>query len=374
MILPGSTLGMLGGGQLGKMFTVAAQTMGYRVVVLDPDLRSPAGSIADEHLCAGFSDPQALRRMADLCQVVTIEFENIPAQALRDLSSEVPVYPSASAVEIAQNRIREKTYIRKIGLKTAEFAVLEKAGDIDGIDPGFVFPAILKVAEFGYDGKGQIAVGSLTEVSAAFESLGCVACVLEQRIDLALEVSVILARGEGQAPLAFPVAENEHRAGILHQTMVPASLPAALQQQAQAQAVKLAEALDYHGVLAVEFFVTGDGELLINEMAPRTHNSGHYTLDACITSQFEQQVRAICGLPFGDVRLLSPVAMINLLGDLWADGAPDWMQLLSNPAAKLHLYGKHEPRPGRKMGHFCLLDDSVEVLRQRPEQIFQALT
>ena len=374
MILPGATIGMLGGGQLGRMFTVAARTMGYRVVVFDPDPASPAGAIADEHVAAGYDDVAALRRMGERCAVVTTEFENIPARALRELADSTVVCPSADAVEKTQNRIREKRFIRDAGLKTAPFAVIESRGDIDALPDDFTFPAILKIAEFGYDGKGQVVVSSKEETSAAFTELGEAACVLEQRIDLALEVSVVLARSADGAVSCFPVAENEHRDGILHRTSVPAAIDEALQQAAQRQAIHLAEQLGYCGVMAVEFFVDRDGELLVNEIAPRTHNSGHYTLDACITSQFEQQLRAICGLPFGATTLLSPVAMINLLGDLWQGGDPDWAGLLAHPAVKLHLYGKAEARPGRKMGHFCWLGDDIAMLRERSEQAFRALS
>ena len=374
MILPGATIGMVGGGQLGRMFTVAARTMGYRVVVLDPDPSSPAGSIADQHLCAAYTDAAALAQMASLCEVITTEFENIPADTLRRLAAKTAVHPSGDAVEKTQNRIREKRFIRETGLKTAEFAVIERVADIDALaSSGFQFPAILKIAEFGYDGKGQVVVDSIDTVRTAFARLHEAPCVLEQRIDLALEVSVVLARGEDGVVECFPVAENEHRNGILHCSVVPAALSDALQHEAQVQAIRLARALDYRGVMAVEFFVDQAGELLVNEIAPRTHNSGHYSLDACVTSQFEQQLRAICGLPFGATTLLSPVVMINLLGDIWERQMPDWGGLLSHPDIKLTLYGKAEPRPGRKMGHFCWLGEDVAQLRAQAEQAFRAL-
>ncbi len=373
MILPGATIGMLGGGQLGRMFTVAARTMGYRVVVLDPDPASPAGSIADEHIQADYRDDEALRRMGERCAVVTTEFENIPADSLRRLAQWTAVCPNADAVEKTQNRIREKRFIRDTGLATAPFAVIETAADIDALPEDFVFPAILKIAEFGYDGKGQIVVGSVAETRAAFAELDEAACVLEQRIDLALEVSVVLARSADGQVSCFPVAENAHRNGILHRSTVPAAIDEAVQRQAQQQAMRLAEALAYQGVMAVEFFVARDGALLVNEIAPRTHNSGHYSIDACITSQFEQQLRAICGLPFGTTTLLSPVVMVNLLGDLWLDGDPDWGALLAHPEVKLHLYGKAEPRPGRKMGHFCWLGSDAAELKTVSESAFRAL-
>ncbi len=375
MILPGATIGMLGGGQLGRMFTMAARSMGYRVVVLDPDPSSPAGSLANQHICASYTDAEALAQMASLCEVVTTEFENIPADTLRQLAAKTVVYPSAEAVEKTQNRIREKRFICDTGLKTAEFAVIESPSDIDSLaSSGFRFPAILKIAEFGYDGKGQLVVHSVDETRDAFAMLEQAPCVLEQRVDLALEVSVVLARAVDGTVSCFPVAENEHRNGILHRSVVPAAAAEALQMVAQEQTIRLAQALDYRGVMAVEFFIDQAGELLVNEIAPRTHNSGHYSLDACVTSQFEQQLRAICGLPLGATTLLSPVVMVNLLGDLWQHRDPDWAGLLADPAVKLHLYGKAEPRPGRKMGHFCWLGEDAARLRDQAEQAFQALT
>lgn len=374
MILPGATIGMLGGGQLGRMFTMAAQSLGYRVVVLDPDPSSPAGSLANQHLCASYTDAEALAQMASLCEVVTTEFENIPAEALLQLAAKTTVFPSADAVEKTQNRIREKQFIRDTGLKTAEFAVIERLSDIDSLaSSGFQFPAILKIAEFGYDGKGQVVVHSIDETREAFSTLEQAPCVLEQRVDLALEVSVVLARAVDGAVSCFPVAENEHRDGILHRSVVPAAASETLQAAAQAQAIRLAQALDYCGVMAVEFFIDQAGELLVNEIAPRTHNSGHYSVDACVTSQFEQQLRAICGLPLGATTLLSPVVMVNLLGDLWQAHDPDWAALLADPVVKLHLYGKAEPRPGRKMGHFCCLGDAAAALREQAELAFKAL-
>lgn len=369
MILPGATLGMLGGGQLGCMFTVAAQTMGYRVIVLDPDPHSPAGRIADEHLQAGYCDARALQRLQQVCAAVTTEFENIPAATLRQLAEHIPVRPAAAAVEIAQNRIREKNFILDTGLQTAAFAAISRADDIDQACQAVCFPAILKLAELGYDGKGQIVVDEPAGVKEAFETLAELPCVLEQKIDLDREVSVILARSSRGQSRCFPVAENEHRNGILHKTVAPAGIDDALSAQAQQAATRLADAMNYCGVLAVEFFISRQGELLVNEIAPRPHNSGHYTLDACITSQFEQQLRMVCDLPFGDTRLPLPAVMINLLGDLWQAHDPAWEKLLDDSRVKLHLYGKHEARPGRKMGHFCYLSEDV----CQAENLFRAL-
>ncbi|HPY42343.1 MAG TPA: 5-(carboxyamino)imidazole ribonucleotide synthase, partial [Thiolinea sp.] len=353
MLLPGSTIGMLGGGQLGRMFTIAARTLGYKVIVLEPDPHSPAGQLADQHIQAAYHDEQALTQFGQQCDVITTEFENIPAQALEFLTQFCPVRPSASAVQVAQDRIVEKEFVLSCGLSPVPFAAIRKLEDIPSACAQITFPAILKTARLGYDGKGQITVNKPAEVEQAFQQLKAVDCVLEQRVDLAKEISVVLARSVSGDLQCFPIAENLHRHGILHQTIAPARISEALAEQAKQAASSMAAKLEFIGVMAVEFFVTRQGELLINEMAPRTHNSGHYTLDACITSQFEQQVRMVCELPFGDTRLHTPVVMMNLLGDLWGSSQPIWNELLASPNSKLHLYGKHEARPGRKMGHFC---------------------
>jgi 5-(carboxyamino)imidazole ribonucleotide synthase len=365
MILPGATLGLIGGGQLGRMFTIAARTMGYHVIVLDPDQYSPAGRVADEHISAAYNDAWALKQMASSCDVVTTEFENVPAESLIFLAGHCPVHPSAEALEIAQNRIREKRFIRDQGLGTAPFFAIHDTADIDSAFRQLGGVALLKRAAFGYDGKGQYVVTSAEEAQAAFKAMDGVPCVLEDRVDLALEISVVLARNEEGGLVCYPVAENIHRNGILDQSIVPARITDEIAERAREMALSLADALDYCGVMAVEFFVTANGDLLVNEIAPRPHNSGHYTLDACVTSQFEQQVRTVCGLPFGDVSLLSPVVMVNLLGDVWGDSDPDWAELLSCATAKLHLYGKREARPGRKMGHYCVLaNDSEQAISQ----------
>ena len=370
-LLPGSTIGMLGGGQLGRMFTVAARTLGYRVLVLEPDPHSPAAQLADEHIIAAYDDESALRSFGEKCDVITTEFENIPARTLEFLTQFCPVRPAAKAVEVAQDRIVEKEFVRTCGLSPVPFAAIRELADIHTAT--IQYPAILKTARLGYDGKGQITVHSAQEAQDAFLQLGQVDCVLEQRVALEREISVILARSVAGEVRCFPVAENEHRNGILHQTIVPARISPALAQAAQQAATQIAQCLAFVGVMAVEFFVTTTGELLVNEMAPRTHNSGHYTLDACITSQFEQQVRMVCELPFGDTHLLSPVVMVNLLGDVWHGSQPDWLSLLQNPNTKLHLYGKRDARVGRKMGHYCTLADNATDAIQQAAQIFQAL-
>ena len=364
---------MLGGGQLGRMFTVAARTLGYRVIVLEPDPHSPAAQFADEHIIAAYDDTAALTLFGNACDVVTTEFENIPAKTLEFLTQFCPVRPAASAVEMAQDRIVEKEFVRSCGLLPVPFAAIRRVPDLAAAQELVTFPAILKTARLGYDGKGQATVHDLAEAEAAFVRMGEVECVLEQRVDLACEISVILARSVSGEVRCFPVAENEHRNGILHQTIVPARVAPALAQSAQAAATRIANKLDFVGVMAVEFFITRSGKLLVNEMAPRTHNSGHYTLDACITSQFEQQVRMVCELPFGDTHLLSPVVMVNLLGDVWGDTQPLWLALLQSAHTKLHLYGKREARVGRKMGHYCTLADNADAALAEAGRIFQQL-
>ena len=361
-LLPGATLGMLGGGQLGRYFTLIARQMGYRVVVLDPDPASPAGQMADEHVCADYHDPVALERLA-ACDAITTEFENVPADLLAALAARTRVAPAAAAVAIAQDRASEKNWLADHGFATAPFAVVEFAGELDAACARIGFPAILKVARFGYDGKGQARVATLEEARAAFAEFGGQTCVLEGFVRFDAELSVVLARAYDGALAPFPPAENRHVHGILDVSIVPARLPEAVQRRAVAEAGRLAAALDYVGVLAVEYFVAGEA-LLVNEIAPRPHNSGHYTLDACAASQFEQQLRALCALPFGDARLLTPVVMKNLLGDLWQP-QPDWAALLARPGLKLHLYGKTEARPGRKMGHVNVLGGDALAIVER---------
>jgi 5-(carboxyamino)imidazole ribonucleotide synthase len=359
-ILPGSTLGMLGGGQLGRMFVTAARTMGYEVVVLDPDPHSPAGGLASHHIARDYDDTDALDYLAQHCAVVTTEFENIPAVTLAYLAKSVSVHPSATALHIAQHRKLEKEFFRQQGLGTADFVALENEADLDRARD-FSYPAILKTATLGYDGKGQVVCDGFDELKSAFEQVGKKPCVLEQRIDLACEVSVVLGRSLDGEVTCFPIAENSHANGILDVTQVPASISAEIADAVIDAATRIAHGLEYIGVLAVEFFISTDNQVLVNEMAPRPHNSGHYTLDACDTSQFEQQVRMVCGLPAGSTRLHTPVAMWNVLGDIWPeDGIPQWDAVLKAGQAKLHLYGKKEARPGRKMGHINCLGDTLE--------------
>lgn len=367
VILPPATLGMLGGGQLGRFFVVAAHEMGYKVAVLDPDLNSPAGAIADQHIVAAFDDQNALDVMSQTCAAVTTEFENVPAGTLAYLAKFVPVRPDASCVSIAQNRIQEKTFLRDNHIPHAPFAEIYSAADIDKAATE-LFPGILKVVRFGYDGKGQARVKNAIEARAAFEQFQGETCVLEKMLALDYEISVVLARGADGKIACFPPAENMHTNGILDVSAVPATGSEALINQAEILAAQIAEKMHYVGVLGVEFFVV-NGELFANELAPRPHNSGHYTLDACVTDQFEQQVRALCGLPLGDARAHSAAVMVNLLGDLWyrADkhhaNEPAWNELFDVANLKLHLYGKQQARAGRKMGHFTIIGNNPAEVR-----------
>jgi len=374
MLLPGATIGMLGGGQLGRLFTIAARSLGYKVIVLEPDANSPAGQLAERHFIASYHNETVLDLFGQQCDVITTEFENIPAATLDRLAHYCPVRPAAQAVQVTQDRVVEKNFVQQCGLAPVPFAAIRHTADLEAARQSIRFPAILKTARLGYDGKGQIQVATAEDLAAAFEQLQQVDCVLEQRIELEREISVILARNIVGEVRCFPVAENVHRQGILHQTIAPARISDTLANAAQTAAQTIANALDFVGVMAVEFFVTTTGELLVNEMAPRTHNSGHYTLDACLTSQFEQQVRMVCGLPFGDTQQHTPVVMTNLLGDLWGDSQPSWNALLESPASKLHLYGKLAARPGRKMGHFSTLAPQLDTALVEADRVFARLS
>lgn len=364
-------LGMLGGGQLGRYFVIAARKMGYRVTVLDPDPDSPAACVADRHLIAAFEDPKALAEIAATCAAVSTEFENVPAASLAQLATRLRVAPSAECVMIAQDRIREKGFFRDNDLPVGPFRGIVSREDFE---PASEFPGILKRARFGYDGKGQARVADRAEALAAWEAFGRVPCVLEALVPLDLEVSVVLARASDGQVRAFPVAENRHTNGILDVSIAPARVPDSLAAEAVRIASTLAAKMGYVGTLGVEFFVSG-GRLLLNEIAPRPHNSGHYTIDACPGDQFEQQLRALCGLPLADARALTPAVMVNLLGDIWEarGGAPDWARVLATPGARLHLYGKNEPRIGRKMGHFTVLDASRDAAIERALALRSAL-
>jgi 5-(carboxyamino)imidazole ribonucleotide synthase len=354
MIAPGSWLGLLGGGQLGRMFCMAAQSMGYKVLVLDPASDGPAASVADAHIAADYLDRDALAEFARRCSGATTEFENVPAASLDFLRQHIRVTPAPESVAIAQHRSREKQFLADHGFAVTPFAVLRSPEEANSVD-GNLLPGILKSARFGYDGKGQVRVKSRDELPAAFREIGTDECVLEKFVTLSRELSVIVARTGDDEAVTWPVAENQHCNGILDLSIVPARIPEEQASEARRIALSVARALDYVGVLCVEMFVCDDGSLLVNEIAPRPHNSGHYSIDACVTSQFEQQVRVLAGLPLGAPTQVRPAVMVNILGDVWFDGKtsrePAWERVLRHPEVKLHLYGKAEPRPGRKMGH-----------------------
>ncbi|MGH8762254.1 MAG: 5-(carboxyamino)imidazole ribonucleotide synthase [Nitrosospira sp.] len=382
-IMPGAMLGLLGGGQLGRMFIMAAQSMGYRVTVLDPADHGPSSSIADRHLCADYLDSDALRELGSTCAGVTTEFENVPAESLEILAEHCVVSPAANSVMIAQNRILEKKFLAANGFGVVPYVVIQDSPNSHGLGgvlsqarpelfPG-LFPAILKVSRLGYDGKGQVRVNSAAELDSAFASMNREPCVLEQLLLLEREVSVILARGFDGKVVIFPVSENQHCHGILDTSIIPARVSPAIIENAREIAIQIAEKLDHRGVLCVEFFVLADGRLLVNEIAPRPHNSGHHTIDACVTSQFEQQVRILCGMPLGSTAMHGAAVMVNLLGDLWQQGEPDWERALRHPFVKLHLYGKCAARSGRKMGHYTVLAETVDAALQLALEIKPSL-
>ncbi|MBV8376014.1 MAG: 5-(carboxyamino)imidazole ribonucleotide synthase [Verrucomicrobia bacterium] len=359
VIPPGSTIGLLGGGQLGRMFAIAARRMGYRVHTFEPSPDSPAGQISDREFNGSYTDWDLLEEFVQSVDVVTFEFENIPAQVVDEISRAKTVHPRSEVLHICQNREREKEFLRQHCYPHVPFAVISNQSEMDAALDSIGAPAVLKSADFGYDGKGQQMIYRAN--SFDYSSAGAPRSVLEKWIPFDRELSVVCARNAKAELCVFLASENVHSHHILDYSIVPARIDPKVQRLAQSIAKDIASELKVIGLIAVEFFLTRDNQLLVNELAPRPHNSGHYTIDACLTSQFEQQLRAVCGLPFGSPDLLRPVVMVNLLGDLWQGGrAPDWHPVLKNPQAKLHLYGKLESRPGRKMGHFCVLQDSAE--------------
>jgi 5-(carboxyamino)imidazole ribonucleotide synthase len=368
-ILPGKTIGILGGGQLGRMFAIAARRMGYRVHALDPAPDCPTGQVADVEWSAPYDDVITARKFAAAVDVVTFEFENIPYETLQAVAELVPVHPAPLVLDTCRHRLREKTFLSTHGFPVAAFRAVHNVDELRTALASLGTPAILKTATFGYDGKGQVRINAGDDVDAAWEKMGAAVGVLEAFVPFACELSVIVARTRRGEVACFPVADNEHVHHILDVTVVPARVSEAVQQAAIDLACGVARSLDLVGVLAVELFFLDDGtptgKLIVNELAPRPHNSGHFTFDACITSQFEQQLRAVCGLPLGDVSLLRPVAMANLLGDLWSGGEPKWEKALAFPEVKLHLYGKSDPRPGRKMGHLTATGVDAEHARAR---------
>jgi 5-(carboxyamino)imidazole ribonucleotide synthase len=350
-IAPGAALGLLGGGQLGRMFAMAARRMGYRVHTFSPEDDSPAGQIADLEVTAPYTDLDALRTFARGVEVVTFEFENIPTEAIDAVEALAPVRPSGMALHIAQQRAREKTFLADRGVPTVPFASAESFDELWDAVARVGTPAVIKTAAFGYDGKGQHKVTTPADVEHIWTAIGHQAAVVEKFISLQAEISIIAARGADGDIAMYAPFENRHRDHILDVTTVPAAIAPAVVTEAHDITRTILEELQYVGVLCVEFFLSTDGDLLVNELAPRPHNSGHLTIDAAVTSQFEQQVRAVCGLPLGSTAIPRPAAMANLLGDLWVDGEPNWAAACRFPGVKLHLYGKAEPRPGRKMGH-----------------------
>ena len=380
-ILPGAgetTLGVVGGGQLGRMFVHAAQSMGYFTAVLDPDPASPAGRVSHHHVHADYMDADGLARLGNLCSAITTEFENVPAAALTLLAAFCPVAPAAAAVAIAQDRAAEKAHFVGCGVPCAPYAVIDTAEQLAAVADDLL-PGILKTTRMGYDGKGQVRVSTRAALAAAWAELHSVPCVLEKMLPLAAECSVIVARGRDGQMVHFPPQRNLHRDGILAVTEVDASnMPPALAQQAVDAAKSIASGLQYVGVLCVEFFVLDDGSLVVNEIAPRPHNSGHYTIDACDVSQFDLQVRAMVGLPLVQPRQHSPAAMLNLLGDLWLRAGdqpvtPPWDQVLALPGVHLHLYGKLKPGRGRKMGHLNITGATAADVRRVALQAAQLL-
>ena len=367
-LLPGTTLGVLGGGQLGRMFVHAAQAMGYFTAVLDEDPTSPAGLVSHQHIQTGYQDPEGLARLAEVSDAITTEFENVPAASLNQLAQTLPVAPAGSAVAIAQDRAAEKAHFVRCGVPVAPHAVIETPEQLAAV-PAELLPGILKTARMGYDGKGQVRVKTLEELAQAWDELGRVACVLEKMLPLAHECSVIVARGRDGQIVHLPVQRNLHRDGILAVTEVhEGNLPLAQAQKALAAAKSVAEGLQYVGVLCVEFFVLQDGSLVVNEIAPRPHNSGHYSQNACDVSQFELQVRTMARLPLTQPRQHSPAVMLNLLGDLWfaqgdAAQTPPWAEVLALPGTHLHLYGKRDAKRGRKMGHLNITAATPEATR-----------
>lgn len=368
MVLPGKTIGVLGGGQLGRMLAQSATRLGYRVHIFEPQANCPAGAVAHKEVNAAYEDIVALTAFARECDVVTYEFENVPAAPLQVIEQVTQLHPHWQVLATCQNRSREKNWLKTNGFPHARFAEVAVGGDIAAGIRSVGIPCVVKTADFGYDGKGQIKIRSEADVVTASKAFAQQACVIEQWISFSCEVSVVMARSVTGEVSVFPLSENIHTNHILDFSIVPARVSPAVAQAAEAMARSIAEKIKLVGVMGVELFVTADGQVLVNELAPRTHNSGHYTIDACVTSQFEQQVRAICGLPLGDPSLVSPVVMVNLLGDAWAKGEPRWAELLAIPSAKLHLYGKSEARPGRKMGHFTVTAktaDQALVLAQK---------
>lgn len=375
MIPPNSTIGILGGGQLGRMLILAGRNLGYRFHVFEPSSHCPAGMVADKEINAPYSDLSALRAFAEAVDVITLEFENIPVEALDFLNKIKPVLPGSQALHICQHRQREKDFLKQNDLPCVPFEYADSATTLDVALQAIGFPCVIKTAAFGYDGKGQIKLNSADEAvnpETLWEKLHRPQrVVVEKWIEHKGEFSVICARKADGTKCTFPMAENIHVNHILHTSIAPARIDKEIATSGKTLAMRVADMLDVVGLIAIEFFLKKDGGLIINEMAPRPHNSGHYTIDGCVTSQFEQHIRAITDLPFGSTELKHATVMVNLLGDIWRDGQPDWNILLGDPNVKLHLYGKSESRPGRKMGHFCVIGDTADDALYKAEDLYK---
>ncbi len=374
-LLPGGTIGILGGGQLGRMSAIAARRMGYKVKTFDPSSSACAAMVADSHTTAAWDDAKALKKFADGCGRVTLEFENIPPATVTQVNAIAPCHPSAEVLAICQNRRREKEFLKAQGIPCANFVVVSSHEELSAAVKKIGVPCVLKTADFGYDGKGQAKITDAdTNLENVWEKIGDGVGVLEAWVPFQLEISVIVARTEDGKTAVYDPAENIHRNHILHLSLLPARISEATRREAQELALKIAEKIKLVGLMAVEMFVQ-DGRIIVNELAPRPHNSGHQTLDANQTSQFEQHIRAVCGLPLGGTQILKPSVMLNLLGDLWRNGqTPDWATVLKEPAAKLHLYDKGQASAGRKMGHITITADTLEDALKKAEALFVALS
>ena len=373
-ILPGTAIGVLGSGQLGRMFAIAARRMGYRVHTFSPDQDTPTGQVADVEVVASYDDLDAVRKFASNVSVVTFEFENVPTETAQAAASRAPVRPSGSILHTTQQRIREKSFLTSAGLPTTPYREIRSSEDLARAVSELGCPAILKTAAFGYDGKGQVRIESVERAEEAWNAIGREEAVLEAFIDFDREISVVAARGDDGAFVHYRPAENQHSRHILDISIAPARVASTVAKEAVEMSRCVLEKLGVVGVLCVEFFVTRNSRLLINELAPRPHNSGHLTVDACVTSQFEQQLRAVCGLPLGSTAMHCPAAMANILGDLWSQREPDWAAACGFPNVKLHLYGKLAPRPGRKMGHLTALNRDAEEAHRTVLEARQSLT